>query len=34
LRNMEIKNCMAKLWCKMFTKDIKRDSHHWMCYYC
>jgi olfactory receptor len=28
LRNMEIKNCMAKLWCKMFTKDIKRDSHH------
>ncbi|EDL79447.1 rCG62969, partial [Rattus norvegicus] len=22
LRNMEIKNCMAKLWGKMFTKDI------------
>ena len=28
LRNMEIKICMAKLWSKIFTKDIKRDSHH------
>ncbi|XP_021049288.1 olfactory receptor 4A5-like [Mus pahari] len=28
LRNMEIKNCMAKLWSKMFTKDIKRVSPH------
>ncbi|XP_028608284.1 olfactory receptor 4A5-like [Grammomys surdaster] len=28
LRNMEIKNCMAKLWSKMFTKDIERVSPH------
>ncbi|NP_001000625.1 olfactory receptor Olr711 [Rattus norvegicus] len=28
LRNMEIKNCMAKLWGKMFTKDIKKISAH------
>ncbi|XP_021049523.1 olfactory receptor 4A5-like [Mus pahari] len=28
LRNMEIKNCMAKLWSKVFTKDIKRVSPH------
>ncbi|XP_052037309.1 olfactory receptor 4A5-like [Apodemus sylvaticus] len=28
LRNMEIKNCMTKLWGKMFTQEIKRISPH------
>ncbi|XP_005065031.1 olfactory receptor 4A5-like [Mesocricetus auratus] len=31
LRNLEIKNCMAKLWSKMFTTGIIRISPHCVC---